>query len=325
MTKTKSIFVITAITLVLLIALESSARVYIGWQRGNASVGLSERTQNLNYEPFTMWGKNLDLESEKFIKNLPTSTFKILLLGASTAEGFDVRLLRDAFTKSINKKVVVFNAASGGFNARQEAISLVLIAEKIKPNLILVLDGANDVIHSTRPGVVVGTTYVDSTYRTILERPFLAPLIYLMQNSQLYNGLLSKFRRNGFQSFYSAKQTTKAISIYLETRDFINHYANGTQTPIVFVLQPFVGFSLSEGDSNAKSIYSYREPAIVKGFEMISKTINSRICFIDSNVGLRKNRLKLSFSDDVHFKDLTGYRYLTGLFLAGYKKCYGTL
>lgn len=322
MKKTRTMLVMVIVTVVLLLALELSARLYINWQRGNASVGLSERTQNLNYQPFTMWGKNLDRDSDKFLENLPPGTFRILLLGASTAAAFNEDLLKNTFKKNLNKNVVLFNAASGGFNVRQEAISLLLVAEKIKPNLILVLDGANDVIHSTRPGIRTGTTYLDSTYRTISQRPFLAPLIYILQNSQLYNGLLSKSRRSGFQNSYKSERTREAISVYLKTRDFINHYAIGINTPIVFALQPFVGFSVSNDDAAAKAVYSYRESFVVSGFNSIVSRSTSSMCFIDTNIEIRNRKLNLSFSDDVHFKNSTGYQYLAAKFLEQYKSCY---
>lgn len=323
MSKIKSILIVTAITISILFAFEICARFYISFERGNSNVGVSERNQNLNYQAFTMWGKNLDSESKVFNNQIISeNTFKILLLGASTAEAFNSDTLESDFSRYINRPVKVFNAASGGFNIRQEAIALSLVAESVKPDLILVLDGANDIIHATRPGTILGTTYVDRTYQLMLQKPWFSPFVYLLQNSQLFNGVLSKTRRNTYDSAMIDSRVADATAVYLQTRDFINLYAKGANIPIIFILQPFVGFSRTDNDAAARNLYKYRENGVLKGFKLISNMDTNGLCFLDSNREIENKKLNLHFSDDVHFKDSIGYHFLSTLFLTAYKSCF---
>jgi len=197
-----------------------------------------------------------------------------------------------------------------------------LVAEKVKPDLILVLDGANDIIHALRPGTILGTTYVDRTYQIMLQKPWLSPLVYLLQNSQLFNGVLSKTKRTSYNSMISESRVAEATTIYLQTRDYINKYAKGANIPIVFLLQPFVGFSSVNNDAAARNLYKYREKSVLKGFNIIRDRSSKGLCFLDSNKEIEVKKLYLQFSDDVHFKNLMGYRFLSATFLTAYKGCY---
>jgi lysophospholipase L1-like esterase len=320
----KTVLFVIAATLLLLLGLELAARVYISYAYGISDAGITERTQYLTYQPFIMWGKNLDRLAEEYEANKSKNDyFKILLIGGSTADAFDSETLAVAFEKVLQRKIILINAASGGFNIRQEAISLVLISERIQPDLILVLDGANDVMHALRPGVKPGTTYVDSTYRLILEKPYLAPLIYVLQHSQLYNGLMRLTARRNFLDSSSQVNMPAVLKIYFETRKFMANYARGAPTPIVFMLQPHVGFSSSQNDLSAKKLFAYREAAVVHWLNEISNQTDDSICFVNSNKFIMSRDANLNFSDDVHFRDLVGYRFLADLFVDQYKACYG--
>ena len=61
-----------------------------------------------------------------------------------------------------------------GFNAMTPGGALP------RPDLIIVLDGANDIQHAMRDGVTPGTTFVDGTYAAILKRPYMGPLVYII-------------------------------------------------------------------------------------------------------------------------------------------------
>lgn len=320
----KNILLISFITLALLVLLEICARVYIYFDYGTSIAGLQERTVNLNYQPFTMWGKNLDEQAKDFLKERSQDEFRILLIGGSVAAGFDSKIIEKAFSEKLKNKIVVFNAASGGFNIRQEAISLALVSEKIRPHLVLVLDGANDIQHALRSDIIVGTTYVDHTYRTILESPYLGPVVFVLQNSQLYNGLLRLSNRKTFDMQKVAVKLGVAKDIYLETREFINKYAKGARIPIVFMLQPHVGFSNSHEDRLAKERFSYREAVVVSTFKDIAGLKRDNLCFVDANQRVAAENLSLGFSDDVHFRDASGYEFIAKLFTEQYERCYGS-
>ena len=230
--KIKEILIIFIFTILILLAFEILARLFINYIRGYSKIGILERTVYLKYQPYVMWGKDLDNLANNFSKK---NSFKILIIGGSVAEGLNNEIIKKVFLESsLNiKEIDILNIASGGFNIRQEVISSILVTEKIIPDLILVLDGGNDISHSFRPGVKVGTPYVDQTYRIILERPFFAPIVHLLQNSQLYNGLLRFFAKKNFNEKEAIAQIDKAIDLYLQSRSYLNYYAKGRKIPII--------------------------------------------------------------------------------------------
>jgi len=319
-------FVSILITILLLIILEILARIFLFGYLGDSNVGVDARVKYLEYRPFTMWGKDLDRESELFSSSVKKNDFKILLVGGSTAEDFDDyhNELKNSLSRIIkNKRLKILNIASGGYVARQEFISLGLVTEKINPDLIIVIDGANDLIHSIRPGVIPGTTYVDSSYEAILGKPLLAPFIHILQNSQLYNGLNRALVRV-LGTKEKKKNILKAEEIYKESIRFMNNYAKGKETPIIFVLQPFAPFSSYEEDLKAAEKFKYREEIIKTSFENLGISFDN-ICHIDSNKHIKSLNSPIGFSDDVHFKDKRGYSFLSEIISNKIKECYPNL
>ena len=319
--KIKEILIIFIFTILILLAFEILARLFINYIRGYSKIGILERTVHLKYQPYVMWGKDLDNLANNFSKK---NSFKILIIGGSVAEGLNNEIIKKVFLESsLNiKEIDILNIASGGFNIRQEVISSILVTEKIIPDLILVLDGGNDISHSFRPGVKVGTPYVDQTYRIILERPFFAPIVHLLQNSQLYNGLLRFFARKNFNEKEAIAQIDKAIDLYLQSRSYLNYYAKGRKIPIIFMLQPYVGFSNLPENKIAKNKYLFSISAMKYGFEKISSASFQNTCFVDANYEIKMNNLYLDFIDDVHFEGNIGYEYISRLFVKAYKDCY---
>ncbi len=317
----KKIFAIVVITVLMLGALELVARVYIGYRYGSSSAGIQERSLNLQYQPFVMWGDDLDEKAKDFLdKN--RSAYKILLVGGSTAQGFNEKVLINTFSRILpGERVAVMNVAYGGYNIRQEVISTVLVSEKIRPNLILVLDGANDVIHSFRPNVKVGTTYVDKTYHLIMDKPYFAPIVHLLQKSQLFNGMLRLWARE-YEVRGAVEKIDPAVDVYLNARSYLNKYALGAKIPIIFMLQPFVGFSDAIDDGPSKEMYKYREEYVMYGLKKIDATPIKEICYVNGNDLLIKKKFFLNFSDDVHFKDGDAYSYIANLFLQKFISCY---
>ena len=329
----KNITLILIITVLLFGTLELGARLFLSYYLGNPDAGTKERNQNLSYRVFTMWGRDLDKLADEFLESKATSRaeneFRILLLGASTAgeftDGGNGQLtLENAFKKILPPEVSVslFNASVGGFNIRQEVISLLITAPKIKPDLILVLDGANDVQHAIRPGVRPGTTYLDNTFKTMLQKPYLSPAVQLTQNLQIYNGLLRYFQRSSFDESDFLENLSISLNLYLNDRNFINDYASGSKTPVIFMLQPFVGFSQDPGDSLAKNRYKYRHKTVLNAFDLIDKKSENLNCYVNSNHLLNSKKLKLNFIDDVHFKNSLSYEFMAKLFTDKYLDCF---
>lgn len=325
----KNILSVAIITLLLLGILESGARLFLSYYLDNANAGVKERNQHLSYRVFTMWGKDLNQLSDEFLENSSENEFRILLLGASTAGeftdgGHGQLTLENEFSKILPEELSIslFNASVGGFNIRQEAISLLITASKIKPDLILVLDGANDIQHAIRPNVVPGTTYVDNTYKIVLQNPYLGPVVQLIQKSQIYNGLLRYFQRNSFNEDDVSKNLSESINLYINDRQFISDYALGSQTPVIFMLQPYVGFSQDPDDAFAKSRYEYRQKTVINAFDIIDQNSEQLHCYVNSNHSLKDQHHKLNFLDDVHFKDSISYEFMAKLFVGKYRECF---
>lgn len=318
-----------AISILILFALEIVARIYISFVYGSQIAGLPERTLNLKYQPFVMWGENLPHRAKEFNKKQGSGgQFTVLVLGGSVAQGFVPyeKILEESLQRSLNnqKKVAVFNAGFGGYNARQAAISLVLLSENLNADAIVVIDGYNDLSHSLRPGVDPEAFYLNSSYDLLLTKPFLAPFFYILQQSQLYNGIVRTVARTYVEETRKDKLIV-AEGVYQDARKVIENYGKGKNIPTLFVLQPYVGFSGSDEDSEARFKFKYKEELLIGAFHRIAKMSGGLRCFVDSNDEIHSKKLNLGFSDDVHFKDERGYEYLSSTISKNLISCLGRL
>src|SRR4029079_4974997 len=98
---------------------EMAARGLILVLRGSATAGLQERTLNLDYEPFVMYGPDWDARFAAIPRAAPPI---VLLVGGSTAEGFAPEILEAALSERFRQPLRVVNAAFGGDEARPGGI-----------------------------------------------------------------------------------------------------------------------------------------------------------------------------------------------------------
>jgi len=105
-----------AVLAALLLAIEIAARAIVWWTRGSATAGLQERTLNLDYEPFVMYGPGWDARIAAVPRDGPPV---VMLVGGSTAEGFAPAILEHALARRFGAPARVVNAAFGGYEARQ--------------------------------------------------------------------------------------------------------------------------------------------------------------------------------------------------------------
>jgi len=138
----RTIAINVVLLIALLLAIEIGARVFVRISRGTATAGLQERTLNLEYERFVMFGPEWDRRlAEPPADGVPT----VMLVGGSTAQGFAPEILERALTPRFGRMRVV-NAAFGGYNVRQEAVVAALWGGRLKPAALVSLDGQNDAI-----------------------------------------------------------------------------------------------------------------------------------------------------------------------------------
>ncbi len=146
------------------LGMEAAARVALFFTRGSSTVGLPERTLYLEYRPFVMFGDDWDtaLNPSRYPRAAGDQRkYRILLVGGSTAAGFPTKVLEEAFAQKFKgRRFEVINAAHGGYNARQELIVVSLWGLNLKPDMVISLDGANDLVHRLRMRRA-GTFYFD--------------------------------------------------------------------------------------------------------------------------------------------------------------------
>lgn len=297
--------------------LEGSARLFIYFTRGSSTVGTHERTAYLRYQPFVMFGPNwdetLDPDRHKVLKE-NAGVFRILLLGGSTAANFPTALLERAFYKKFpTVKFEVINAAAGGYNSRQELIVAAIWGPSLRPDMIITLDGANDLIHRLRMDKA-GTFYLNPAYEFIIKRPLLAPFVHLMSKSQLIQGI---FRMRERMNVGSANHYMDAVPVYISAQHSINLLARATPAIRIMVLQPWIGFKQPRSIAETHfRHYDYREPVIRELYQLLDeqlKTLSARdrVLYVDARF-IFNGLSHTVFSDDLHFVNEEGYRVLAG-------------
>jgi hypothetical protein len=297
-----------AVLVVLLTVVELAARGAVWMLRGSATAGLQERTLNLDYEPFVMYGPGWDVRFAAVPRDgLPT----VLLIGGSTAEGFAPEILEAALRHTFGRQVRVVNGAFGGYEARQEVVVASMWGPSLRPAAIISLDGQNDLEHRLRVPAP-GKFFLDGSYRTYLTRPLIGPLAWLLSQSQAYNGLVRvRARRNvGDWATYA-----DAIPVYANALHSINVVARGLGATRLMVLQPFVSFKEPLApEERAFTAYAYREAAMRALYDHAATALtglsrDDGVAFLDARPIYQGMSAPL-FTDDVHFRSAQGYQVL---------------
>ena len=301
-----------ALFLVLVLLVEGAARLFIYWTRGTSTAGLRERTVHLNYQPFVMFGP--DMDELLAPRNYPAAagTVRVMIVGGSTAQGFEPVVLEQALARRFpGRAFQVVNAAYGGYEARQQVIVASLWGPALSPRVIVSIDGANDLesrLRVPRPG----TFYLDPAYRLYLTRPFAAPFAYLLSRSQAYNGLRRLAAR---YQVGPAEEYLDAVPVYAAAQHSLNVLARGMGASRVMVLQPFVAYKQPQSDQErAFTAYRYREEVVKRLFDRAHEELTTvaaadGVAYLDGRF-LYQGLAETIFSDDVHFATEKGYHVL---------------
>jgi len=306
--RARTVLINVAVLAVLLATIEISARALVFLLRGSSTAGLQERTLNLDYEPFVMYGPGWDARIAAVPRDgLPA----ILLVGGSTAEGFAPRILEAALRKTFGRPVRVVNAAFGGYEARQEAVVASVWGPSIRPVAVVSLDGQNDLEHRLRVPAP-GRFFLDETYRTYLTSPLVAPLAWLLSQSQAYNGLV---RTRAHRTVGDWTMYADAIPVYASALHSINIVARGLGAARLMVLQPFVSFKEPLApEERAFTAYAYRDTAMRALYDHAAVALanlsrDDGVGFLDARPIYQGVSTAL-FTDDVHFRSEQGYEML---------------
>ena len=308
----KEIIVNVVVLLSLLIALEGLARLVILIKIGDSTAGLNEKRQYLKYQPFTMYGPVWD---EK-IANAATKRYfdggcRVVLIGGSTAEGWSPKNIEEALGRvSKSKALRVINLGVGGYNSRQQAVVAALWLPKLKPHLVITLDGANDIIHRPRMNKG-GAFYLDDSYRLFLSAPYLAPILETLIRSQLYNSISSLRRRHNFED---KKEYADLVGFYMDAQKSIDIIARGVGSRPMYVLQPFHAFKASQSpEEESFTHYDYRKAYVSRYYGILAGELRAlsretKNAFVDSR-NIFSGYSQHAFTDDVHLTKF-GYKVL---------------
>jgi lysophospholipase L1-like esterase len=302
--------------LLLLAIAEGGTRVFIHFTRGDSTASIAERTQYLIYQPFVMFGPEWD--TKLTLSRYPPRSdpagrpYRILLLGASVADGFPQEALVKTFSERLpGRDIQVMMAASGGYVARQELIVASIWGPSLQPDLIITFDGGNDLdlrLRVDKPG----TFSLNPTYELMLTKPFLAPVAYLLSQSQTYNGIrrLAARYQIGPVELYE-----DAIPVYVSAQHSINILAKGLSANRLMVLEPFAAFKVPLSDAEASlTHFKYREPVMKELYgrtheQLTDLARKDHVAYLDARFLFEGIRDTI-FRDDVHFADHRGYRLL---------------
>ena len=297
-----------AVLIGLLAAVELAARGLVLVLRGSSTAGLQERTLNLDYEPFVMYGPGWDARFAAVPRDgLPA----VMLVGGSTAEGFAPRILEAALAERFGRPVRVVNGAFGGYEARQEVVVASIWGPALRPAAIISLDGQNDLEHRLRVPAP-GRFFLDGSYRTYLKRPFVAPLAWMLSESQAYNGLV---RLRARRTTAEWTQYADALPVYASALHAINIVARGLGAARLMVLQPFVSFKDPLApEERAFTAYAYRDGVMRALYDHAAAALaglarEDGVGFLDARPIYNGIQAPL-FTDDVHFRNERGYEIL---------------
>ena len=307
-TTTRLVAINLAVLFGLIVAVELAARALILVLRGSATAGLQERTLNLDYEPFVMYGPGWDARLAAVPRDdLPT----VLLVGGSTAEGFAPAILEGALQQRFQRPVRVVNAAFGGYEARQEVVVTSIWGPSLQPVAIVSLDGQNDLEHRLRV-VAPGRFFLDGSYRTYLTHPLVAPLAWLLSQSQAYNGLIRFQARRGLGEWTTYAD---AIPVFAAAQHAITVVARGLGATRLMVLQPFVSFKEPLApEERAFTAYAYRDAVMRALYDRAALALGDLarrdgVAFLDARP-IYTGMAAALFTDDVHFRSAEGYEIL---------------
>jgi len=206
-TKWANILLIVLSVLAVIIIVEGGTRFLIYLRYGEPATGQNK----LEYFPYLVFVespkkhrlpvKNLNRPSglslrETLERNPPPHDirYRILVLGGSTARGLPDNLLISAFQTLTNKEVEVINLAGAGYIVNQELVLLALYGITLMPDMIISLDGANDIVNTTkskRPGVVTTANFLISASC----HPVVNAIRSLFLRSQFINAIVKLRKR----------------------------------------------------------------------------------------------------------------------------------
>jgi hypothetical protein len=196
---------------------------------------------------------------------------RIFILGASTARGHGVsventyhRLLENNLRRH---SVACIPVAAGGFNSTQENLLFHLTVLPNYPDLVILLDGWNDIFTPANLGVRPGDPVTMSVLYAKYYGYFFNLLVALaLRNAWIrskFYGLLAREKEEFLAEFMSSseirKRTAESIlNVYLSNVRTIIEGCRLRNIPVLHVLQPSADWILCNEQQDSKEAEGYR-------------------------------------------------------------------
>ena len=273
---------------------------------------------------------SLGYRGEEVTQPKPSDMTRIVVLGGSTAMGYGVyddetipayleKILKDELP---DQQIEVINAAMAGFNSSQELVQLSLDVLDLEPDMVIIIDGANDLLfglatdwqpHRTpamRQQAMEYTAIRKGEAKEITRQVFRA---ILHQSTAL--ALVQQFRlpRANKENFSNFTLHPETIDVYMMNHLRMASLAKDSGIKIVFVLQPLLGVGDKALSDTESTILKEAPDFSLKMNQHLSEitvaladsqkcTMNHTLCLDFVNVFATHSQTL--FIDGVHFNPL---------------------
>jgi hypothetical protein len=267
-------------TLLLIVMVEGGTRLLIWALYGSPTHGMH---WVFEYEPYLLTKTN---KGHRMHQDVPPKgeTYRIVLIGGSTAQQIPEKLFEEAFKTISARDIEVINLAQGGYIINQERIMLLLYGIRYNPDLIITIDGINDIVTSLKIGRL-GLPYSNAFIAFAVDHPILNGVFSILRKSQFINAI-NKLRERHDEKLLqnNSELRDKTIDHIEEGLQSIGVIAKGMTIPYIAVLQPYVHIRKNTLDieKQLSSEFDYRKDFMNK---TISK-LNNRLRNISSQPGV---------------------------------------
>src|SRR5262249_35500106 len=152
------------------------------------------------------------------------------------------------------------NLAQPGYITSQEVIVLGLYGAPLKPDVVVSIDGINDIVDITKTGQI-GMPYQNAVIVGALDHPFFNVFMAVGRHSQFIN-VLNKLAERRLEVRYQTdtKLIGEMLDAYIQNLDTISALSHGLGAPHVRVLQPYMPLRANRTveEKNSASKYTYR-------------------------------------------------------------------
>lgn len=277
-----------------------------------------ERTDFVFDNPLSRYSAR---DIDRIICNKP-DVLTVYVIGGSAAQGVGASRKENAWHALLEKKlrqelrnpnIYVFNAAIGGFNTLQERLTYFLAVSPRKPDIVLDLDGFNDVVLPLNTMVRPGDPYQTGIRYTQFYGSAL--LQWLFENSALANFVSMRLFFYNRDAVRHLIDKDEAVFVNYE-RSVVREYMRNTTSIIddcmmrrrkcLVALQPFRAISHQDAGIPLKKPDVVSTSRLSRIYQSLRETTGADQYsghYVDlSGVFSRRDRLGV-YTDYVHFND----------------------